>query len=69
MDLDCLQVDWKLTRGKWRPRLLGYAKNASEEAVSDATKLAYTLLETTECPDMQHVQQALKALTSLKAGL
>ncbi len=28
-----LQVDWKLTRGKWRPRLLGFAKDLSAAQV------------------------------------
>lgn len=37
-------VEWKLTRGKWRPKLLDYAKHASEEEVVAATKKAFACL-------------------------
>jgi len=61
-----IQVEWKLTRGKWRPNLLKYAKDASEEAVVAATKKAFACLGTAASPDMAHVEEALKELTTLK---
>lgn len=64
-----LQVDWKLIRGKWRPRLLDYAKHASDEAVVAATNAAFASLKTSQIPEMQDVRKALKELTSLKASL
>lgn len=63
-----LQVDWKLTRGKWRPKLLDYAKDALEQSVVDATKSAYASLRTSASPELQHVEEALKELTSLKVS-
>lgn len=36
-----LQVEWKLTRGKWRPRLLDFAKELSDDAVKDASTDAF----------------------------
>ena len=64
-----MQVDWKLSRGKWRPKLLDYAKDASEQSVVDATKSAFAGLKTAATPSLQHVEEALKELTSLKVSL
>lgn len=64
-----LQVEWKLTRGKWRPKLLDYAKDALEQSVVDATRKAYASLGTAASPHMQHVEEALEELTSLKVRL
>ena len=41
----CWQVDWKLTRGKWRPRLLDYAEQQAEGVVETASKLAFAALK------------------------
>lgn len=38
-----LQVDWKLTRGKWRPKLLDYAKQHTERVVKDTSGAAFKL--------------------------
>lgn len=35
------QVEWKLTRGKWRPRLLDFAREHSEATVKDASTVAF----------------------------
>ncbi|KAL0052823.1 hypothetical protein WJX82_008343 [Trebouxia sp. C0006] len=59
-------VEWKLTRGKWRPKLLDYAKHASEEEVVSTTKKAFACLGSAEAPALQEVGEALKELTSLK---
>ena len=64
-----LQVEWKLTRGTWRPRLLDYAKNTQQESVIAATRSAYAILKTAEIPILQDVQLAIKELISLKANL
>ena len=37
------QVDWKLTRGKFRPRLLDYAKQHSGDVVQAASRDAFAL--------------------------
>ena len=38
-----MQVDWKLTRGKFRPRLLDYAKQHSDDVVQAASREAFAL--------------------------
>lgn len=38
------QVQWKLTRGKWRPRLLGYAQDQKESDVRAASQAAFEQL-------------------------
>lgn len=38
------QVDWKLLRGKWRPRLLDFAKQADPAAVEAASRAAFQAL-------------------------
>ncbi|KAI7837728.1 hypothetical protein COHA_008450 [Chlorella ohadii] len=37
-------VDWKLKRGKWRPRLLDFAKQADPAAVEAASRAAFAAL-------------------------
>ncbi|DBB09955.1 TPA: hypothetical protein ACH3X3_001552 [Trebouxia sp. C0006] len=59
-------VEWKLTRGKWKPKLLDYAKHASEEEVVGTTKKAFACLGSAEAPALQKVEEALKELISLK---
>lgn len=59
-------VEWKLTRGKWRPKLLDYAKNASEEEVKAATKKAFGSVRNDAVPAVQQVKESLDELTTLK---
>lgn len=42
-NMGCVQVDWKLTRGSWRPKLLDYAKEHSEKSVSETSMAAFKL--------------------------
>ena len=67
----CMQVDWKLLRGKWRPKLLDYAKSADSDAVTAATKSALAVLGSyqEQEPTLQNAGQALKELTKLKVLL
>ncbi|EFN53176.1 hypothetical protein CHLNCDRAFT_136983 [Chlorella variabilis] len=61
-------VDWKLTRGKSRPRLLAFAKEAAPAAVQAASTAAFDLLAPhrgREAPPAA-VKEALAALTVLK---
>ena len=37
-------MDWKLQRGKWRPRLLDFAKQADPAAVEGASRAAFQAL-------------------------
>lgn len=37
-------MDWKLKRGKWRPRLLDFAKQADPAAVEAASRAAFEAL-------------------------
>lgn len=64
------QVDWKLTRGKWRPRLQQYARELGTEAVRGASLRALGLLAGQEggTPPAA-VKEAIAALTVLKARL
>ena len=47
---------------------MDYAKDALEQSVVDATKSAYASLTTAASPNLQHVEEAFKELTSLKVG-
>lgn len=62
-------VDWKLTRGKWRPRLLTYAQNVSADAVLDSSSRAFKALDSLavgeDCSPTTF-QSALKPLLELK---
>lgn len=66
-----MQVDWKLLRGKWRPKLLDYAKSADSDAVTAATKSAFAVLGSyqEQEPTLQNAEQALKELIKLKVLL
>ena len=64
-------MDWKLTRGKWRPRLLDFAKALPPAAVEAASAAAFGLLAPHrggEAPQ-EVIKEALAALTKpLKVG-
>lgn len=51
-------MDWKLTRGKWRPRLLKFVSELSDEEVKDASRKAFK--------DMPDLKGALRQLDVLK---
>ena len=58
-------MEWKLTRGKWRPKLLDYAKAHSEEAVREATCLAFESMDEA-AESTKGLKEAMSALTELK---
>ena len=64
----CAQVDWKLTRGKWRPKLLDYAKSHSETTVRAATSAAFDIISSTQSAQAD-LKAAMGSLTELKVGL
>ena len=64
----CVQVDWKLTRGKWRPKLLDYAKAHSEATVKAATSAAFDIISSTQSAQ-GNLKAAMASLTELKVGL
>ena len=64
----CVQVDWKLTRGKWRPKLLDYAKAHSEATVKAATSAAFDIISSTQSAQGD-LKAAMASLTELKVGL
>ncbi|KAG8369141.1 hypothetical protein BUALT_Bualt15G0120500 [Buddleja alternifolia] len=51
-------MEWKLSRGKWRPRLLSFVSSLTDAAVRDASAKAFASLP--------HVSTAVKELTVLK---
>ncbi|CAN0922008.1 hypothetical protein LINGRAHAP2_LOCUS32884 [Linum grandiflorum] len=51
-------MKWKLSRGKWRPRLLDFVSSLDEELVKSASEKAFQSL-----PDLS---KAISALTVLK---
>jgi hypothetical protein len=65
------QVDWKLTRGKWRPKLLDYAKSHSAGVVKDATVKAFNLVPSSPAtsPAPEKVKEAIQVLSELKVHL
>ena len=64
----CVQVEWKLTRGKWRPKLLDYAKAHSKATVEAATSAAFEITSSTQS-DQADLKEAMAPLTELKVGL
>ncbi|CAK0784462.1 hypothetical protein CVIRNUC_007666 [Coccomyxa viridis] len=58
-------VDWKLTRGKWRPKLLDYAKSHSETTVRAATSAAFDIISSTQSAQAD-LKAAMGSLTELK---
>lgn len=50
-------VQWKLSRGKWRPKLLSYAQSLAEEDVKKASMASFSAL-----PDLKAAISALSAL-------
>lgn len=50
-------VEWKLSRGKWRPRLLSYASSLDDEEVKAASMTSFSAL-----PDLKVAINALSAL-------
>ena len=59
-----MQVDWKLTRGKFRPRLLDYAKEHSDAVVQAASTEAFRLAHSSDADDGK---SAIAELAKLKA--
>ncbi|KAL4431603.1 hypothetical protein ABPG77_001445 [Micractinium sp. CCAP 211/92] len=61
-------VDWKLTRGKWRPRLLGFAKDLTAAQVESASQAALDVLAPQRGKNVpaQAIKEALDALCVLK---
>eukprot|EP00884_Botryococcus_braunii_P019398 jgi/Botrbrau1/6141/Bobra.331_2s0034.1 len=61
-------VDWKLNRGKWRPRLLDFAKKLDEAEVQLATSRAFTLVppDPQVIPAPANVKEAIDTLSELK---
>ena len=59
-----VQVDWKLTRGKFRPRLLDYAKEHSDAVVQSASTEAFRLAQSSNGDDGK---AAIAQLAKLKA--
>lgn len=73
--LICTQMEWKLKRGKWRPKLLDYAKSAKEEDVRGSSQAAFEAAgKITDEPDAdadvdgEAIRDALRPLTELKVG-
>jgi len=63
-------VEWKLTRGKWRPRLLQFAQELPPASAEAATQAAFDLLAAHSGGDAppEVIKEALDALTVLKVG-
>mmetsp|Transcript_2765 Transcript_2765/g.6076 ORF Transcript_2765/g.6076 Transcript_2765/m.6076 type:complete len:500 (+) Transcript_2765:127-1626(+) len=59
-------VDWKLTHGKWRPKLLEYAKDQDEKDVKEISEKALKALQGCVPGQRDKVQSALQTLTALK---
>ncbi len=59
-----MQVDWKLTRGKFRPRLLDYAKEHSDAVVQAASTEAFRQAQSSDGDDGK---SAIAELAKLKA--
>jgi hypothetical protein len=61
-------VTWKVgLRGKWRPRLLDFAKAANDKDIQEAYTKARTVVDSANGDtDTEAVKQAMAALTALK---
>lgn len=60
------QVDWKLKRGKWRPRLLDFAKAHSDATVQAASAAAFQQAAAGSAAD---ASAALAPLIKLKVSI
>lgn len=65
-------MDWKLARGKWRPRLQAFAGELSPDSVVETTRAAFASLSRDSVenvvPDISVLKAALLELTKLKVG-
>lgn len=68
-------MEWKLKRGKWRPKLLDYAKSAKEDDVRETSLEAFkSAAEISKdaiadaALDTKPIKDALQPLISLKVG-
>lgn len=65
-----MQVEWKLKRGSWRPKLLDYAKSISPKEIKEASKQAFLKASKASQGDdtayREAVKEALNILTKLK---
>ena len=61
-------VEWKLTRGKWRPRLLSFAQAADPAAVADASQRSFSALRRAKAGSCSEavLKEALAPLIELK---
>ncbi|KAK9811619.1 hypothetical protein WJX72_007087 [[Myrmecia] bisecta] len=62
-------MDWKLTRGKWRPRLLDFVKAHSADIVQQTTQEAFDHLSRADmkaAASQAQVKQAIETLNKLK---
>lgn len=59
-------VEWKLARGKWRPKLLDYAKQQEDAVVKDVTEVAFKILSGGSIDTLASIKGAISQLTQLK---
>lgn len=61
-------VKWKLSRGKWRPRLEGFAAAADPGAVATATAAMFAELsdDAAKVPGEEAIRRAIKHTSELK---
>ena len=62
-----LQMEWKLARGKWRPRLQAFVDALPADAVAEASTAAFAHLSESAESEAA-LKSAVNALTVLKVG-
>ena len=63
-------MDWKLTRGQWRPKLLEMVKKHSDEVVVSTTRRAFAAAKSgsreSKAEYQDVIRRAVSVLTELK---
>ena len=55
------QIEWKLRRGQWRPKLLDFAKAVPNDTIQGASQLAYAVAEEATVSNAEEYTKMCKA--------
>ena len=56
-----MQIEWKLKRGTWRPRLLDFAKAVPNDTIQEASQQAYAVAEEAKVSSAEEYANMCKA--------
>ena len=56
-----MQIEWKLKRGTWRPKLLDFAKAVPNDTIQGASQQAYAIAQEAEVSNAEEYAKMCKA--------